>query len=432
MKALSFDYEFSPAEHGTPEDRATTAELRISVGEEVATRVDDSWARSVRERIRVSCYPLATWIAGSWWRLLHEAPSTRGEQPLGWRLSHQLVAAGGGYLWPRVTFFPDGEGIDLEVRASRRVLAEPLRFLSTFRATAAAGDVERELAQFVASVVGRLDAVGLPTTLLHDLWADVQAERADPAAARHRQLEAELGFDADEAPEALVTSLTKLEATAGTSAIEELANAAGAGRAKHPNPVDFLREVETLARSAGMAASFDPALQAAAVGDRAAKPWVRGRELAGRLRSALALQQGPIKDDLLKGLLGGDFLLPAASAPIGLAVRANERQARVHFRRANPLGRRFEAARIVAEQLLAPAGDRWLATTDAATARQKAQRAFAAEFLVPIAELEERLQGDFSSDELESAAEEYQVSPLTIRAHLANNGFIEPDDVRPG
>lgn len=430
VKALSFECDFSPADHGSPEERATTADLRIAVGDEVATCVDDSWARSVRERIRVSCYPLASWIAGSWWRLLHEAPSTQFEQALSWRMSHQVVAAGGGYLWPRLTFIPDGEGVDLECRASRRVLAEPLRFLSNFRTTVAAADVEKELAEFVSSVVARLDALGLPRTELHDLWGDVQAERADPATARYRALEAELGFDADEGPESLVLALTQLETGAGQAAVEEIANAVGVGRAKHLNPFDFVRAVDALARSPGMAATFDPTLGAAALGDRPSRPWQRGRDLATRLRGALALSSGPIKDDVLERLLGGDFLRPAAAGPLGLAVRSGAHEATLHFHRANPRGRRFEAARIVAEQMLAPPQDRWLATTDAATARQKAQRAFAAEFLAPIAELRERLQGDFSPDELENVADEYEVSSMTISSHLANHGLIAPDDVR--
>jgi hypothetical protein len=430
VKPLSFEFEFEPSANGSAEERATMAELRVTAGDEVATRVDDSWARSVRERIRVSCYPLATWFAGSWWRLLNEAPSTtKGEQSLGWRMSHQLVAAGGGYLWPRLTFRPDGEGIDLECSASRKVLAEPLRFLSSFHTSAEKSDVETELASFISSVVARLDAIGLGKTELHHLWADVQGERAVPKAARYRELEAELGFDPDEGPESLVAALTKLEETAGASAVEEVANAAGSWRAA--SPVEFVRQVKALAQGGGMAARFDSKLASVVAGERSARPWQRGRDVASKVRGLVGVPRGPITDEVLAALLGGDFVHAVAAGPIGLAVRTGDRHATVHFRRAHPFGRRFEAARVVAEQVLAPPEDSWLAATDAATARQKAQRAFAAEFLVPIADLAERLNGDFSDERLETVAGEYQVSPLTLSAHLANNGLLDPGDVQP-
>lgn len=130
-----------------------------------------------------------------------------------------------------------------------------------------------------------------------------------------------------------------------------------------------------------MAATFDTAVAEVGRLESTTRPWERGRALATGLRRALALQRGPVNDDVLAGLLGGDFATPAAAGPVALAVRGEGRRATIHFRRANPAGRRFEAARLVAEQALAPVDDRWLAATDAATARQKAQRAFAAELL---------------------------------------------------
>ena len=428
MKPLSLEYEFSSADHGSPEERATTATLRILVEDEVATRIDDSWAKSVREWIRVGCYPLATWIAGSWWRLFYEAPLPQAHQRLDWRMAHELAASGSGYLWPRLTFLPDGEALEVKCRPSPRVPAEPLGFLSSFRKTIPRDEAERELAQFVSSVVARLDALGLTETELHAVWADLQHERSDMELARFRELEAELGFDPDEGPESLVVSLRALEPSAGKSAVVEVASAAGVARASR-EPLEFVRAVTELSRSAGLPAVFDQNLRALANG-ASGRPWERGRLLAGRVRSALGIPRGAIDDGVLKQVLGADFTRPTARAPIGLAVRTGEGRAAIHFRRSNSTGRRFEAARLVGEELLAPREDSWLAITDAGTARQKAQRAFAAEFLVPIAELEMNLRGDFSQEALEAAAEEYVVSPLLISSHLANNGFLDSDDVK--
>src|SRR5208337_4842513 len=65
------------------------------------------------------------------------------------------------------------------------------------------------------------------------------------------------------------------------------------------------------------------------------------------------------------------------------------------FRKKNRPARRFEAARFIADHLCAERRDRWLPVSDAATARQKVQRAFAAEFLCPIASLRNYLGDEF-------------------------------------
>jgi len=74
--------------------------------------------------------------------------------------------------------------------------------------------------------------------------------------------------------------------------------------------------------------------------------------------------------------------------------------------------------------LAAPAEDHWLPTTDTATARQKLQRAFAAEFLCPITTLQEYLNGDLSEEAIEDAGEHFEVSSVMVRSHLANNGLL--------
>jgi Zn-dependent peptidase ImmA (M78 family) len=74
---------------------------------------------------------------------------------------------------------------------------------------------------------------------------------------------------------------------------------------------------------------------------------------------------------------------------------------------------------------MAPSDDRWLPATDARTARQQKQRAFAAEFLCPIHAVESFLNEDYSQEAIERAAEHFGVSPLAMRSHLANNDRIE-------
>ena len=65
----------------------------------------------------------------------------------------------------------------------------------------------------------------------------------------------------------------------------------------------------------------------------------------------------------------------------------------------------------------------WLVSTDLGTARQKFQRAFAAEFLCPISALVEFLGEDYSETAIEDAAEHFQVGQRTVESLLVNNGL---------
>ena len=85
---------------------------------------------------------------------------------------------------------------------------------------------------------------------------------------------------------------------------------------------------------------------------------------------------------------------------------------------------RFEAARFIVGHLLASPRERWLPATDAKTARQKVQRAFAAEFLCPFDAFEDFIEGDFSPEVIEEAGTLFGVSELAVKSHLANHGKI--------
>ena len=77
--------------------------------------------------------------------------------------------------------------------------------------------------------------------------------------------------------------------------------------------------------------------------------------------------------------------------------------------------------RLIAGHLTMSAVNRFVPATRAATARQKVQRAFAAEFLCPVDGLRE-LFGTRSpeGDEIDAAAEHYGVSSLVVENIWAN------------
>lgn len=421
--------EWVSAAHGRDEVRETSAFLSIVVDGRTVTRAEDDWSKSVQTRVRLSAYPLAVWLAASWWRLRWE-PAPWGPRSVSWRMAHHLSAAGGGFLWPDLIFETDGRTVDAICRPSDPQSTEPVRYLTGFRSSIPAELFEREIDGFLALVLARLDAVGVRDAELARLWREVQSERGDARLSTMRRLEAMLGFEPDEASSELLERFGSVGTEAGAAAMEEIAPACAGEES-----VAALERIVALARSAGVAGRIvtpKPLLQA--LDDEAyatAAPWERGRLLAHDVRRVLGFGAQPVPDPALSQLvhiptttLAGTTDLSAASR-IGLAVRHGDgNDLTLHFRKQNRPGRRFEAARFLADHLLATPSDRWLPVTDTRTARQKMQRAFAAEFLSPIDALQQHLGGDFSNEAIEDVADEFGVSSLAVRSHLANNDLI--------
>lgn len=92
MPGMSIELKWLPPFQGTPEIGRTSATIQIRFGSENATRSLDAWSESVQDSARVPAYPLAIWLASSWWRIRWEPLPSRI------RLTHDHVPA--GTSWP--------------------------------------------------------------------------------------------------------------------------------------------------------------------------------------------------------------------------------------------------------------------------------------------------------------------------------------------
>jgi hypothetical protein len=145
---------------------------------------------------------------------------------------------------------------------------------------------------------------------------------------------------------------------------------------------------------------------------------------------ACSLDGQPVSNKELAGLLGireSDLAPSVGRRPLGLGLRQENGQLRLLFRKPNHAGLRFEAARILADWIPIPDSESWLPATDSKTARQKTQRAFAAEFLCPVEALQAFLDRDYSQEAMDYAAEHFGVSDYAIRSHLATHRLIPHD-----
>ena len=420
---------------GQDAERMTRANLLISIGDKVATLVYDEEAKSVRNRIRVPAYHLAYWLAFGWWRLNFE-PSAGSDKSLDWRMSHEMPAIGHGCVWPAISFVPDGERVHIFVRQTEAAPTEPIRYIEEFVESVSAKAFEVGIRSFIELVIKRLNAVGLRDTELHHLWRDVSDECQNQDDFAYRSLEAALGYDPDDAPTEVIAQLRGLRALAGLGAIKEIASACGGD-----DPSAALDRIIDFSTRPGVKATVQVGQPLKGRNEvreyEELLPWQRGKMLAEAARSAWLAGKGRVTDDDLSALLtiSPDILQHQADVsndlPLGLAVRDSQYEAQVKllFRKRNRPARRFEAARFLGSTITPNLTDAWLPSTDAKTAVQKTQRAFAAEFLCPIDQLRDYLGvGKISEDKVEDAASFFGVSPMAVVSHLKNHGDIPYDD----
>ena len=425
MADLRINADWMAATPGQPEVAATAALLSMSVDNVSLTRNQDIWAKTVRDNVFLSAYPLAMWFASSWWRLNHEPLPT--QQPsVDWRMVHELGAANHGFVWPRVVFIPDGESIHLWAGPSATA-EQSVQYLQGLEAPrlVALSDFQLSIRRFIQSVLARLDARELRETNLSHLWTILQEDLADPAAFRRRKLEAELGFDPDECPEAMLDAALRWEEQVGNTALSELAPAvSSSGHSPDLTTLEQLTHADGIVGAPSISSDYVDHLEQGA-------PWERAVHDARALRRRLGNLSEPIPSSQIHQLLGlssatlSSWSPPSTRSPVAVAMPTNGNHLKFVPRRRNAVGQRFEFARFLGEYLRPSSNvDRWLASTDLGTSRQKYQRAFAAELLCPLDALMSFLDGDVSTYAIEEAAVNFQVSEQVVTNMLLNNGVI--------
>lgn len=161
-------------------------------------------------------------------------------------------------------------------------------------------------------------------------------------------------------------------------------------------------------------------------------PWHRAEQAARIARETWSLAPGPVQTEALCDLF--DIARPSVvdldsviDIPVSVGFRDGESPGafRVSWNRRHPTARRFALARLVGDHLDARENERLLPATDARTSRQKFQRAFAQEFLCPFDDLRDFLGMEPpSDDEIERAAEHFDVSPLLVKTVLVNKKVL--------
>ena len=418
-----------PRDVSDPLEGQAHAELRIEAGGVLISEIEDILEEAVRPCFRASAYRLAAWFVANWWRLRWESRS----DSVDWWLSHGMASAGGGYVWPDATFESDGEYVLLHSKPTTDRTVSPILYLRQASINIPASVFEKAIDSFVDVVLARLASVGETNSDLAQAVAELNGERGDREVTERRKLEALLGCDAGEAEDALLDALTAAQADVGAGAVEEVA-AASQRAALH-----VLNGIREQLKRTDLAASRDAiervAQRAKHGGPLAGLPWQRAHHMARLARQEWGLGRGIVQDKVLAGLLElpESALRRAAAGKSAMSAgmrKSSERELGIVFRSPIRENRRFELMRIIGDDLIAVASERILPATRKYTARQKFQRAFAQEVLLPEAELLETLGNQPADDDaIDEIAHQYQVSSMVVRTMLVNARRLPVDEL---
>ena len=426
MMTFKFIYTWQASGNDEPEYHHTMADLALHVDNVNLMKNEDIWSRTIRESALLSAYPLAMWLASSWWRLHWEPLPAHGICPsVDWRMAHELGAADHGFVWPQIIFASDSEMMQVWAGLVNDNDNQSVRYLNRLETPAfiTLADFQHAAEDFINTVLSRLDAQGCSNTDLANLWQLILEDRSDQESTKYRCLEAKMGYDPDECPEELIDKALELEKKMGEGALSELAPIYGRATLQKP-----LTAIEEIAGSDGLVGI--PTTTILDTVEHQGMPWQRAVTAAGALRQALGNTHNIIDNSNLCELLGlkvsdVEQWSPNKRYDAAIAVPVSGNQFRFIPRKRHPIAKRFELARFVGDYILTGSTTReWLTSTDLSTSRQKYQRAFAAEFLCPVAALQEFLQDDFSESAIEDATEYFQVSETTVKSLLVNNRLI--------
>jgi hypothetical protein len=398
----------------------------IRLGETVFTQLLRPGQEKLDNALQAPPAQLAFWLLDNWWRLRFECvPPTRPTAT--WRSAHDMTSVGGGFPWPRLRIWGEGERVGVASKSDPEGVVGPVRYVTDALFFILGNNFESAIDQFLTLVADERSGYGSDKDALRQLLNILRSERGDPEIAQWRKLEAQLGFDPDEAPELLVKAVGGLSQRYGSAGIEEAVQAYPGIRA-----ATVLSEEIRVAESNGWDCDFSAAVRS--VGnfsrDYTLPPWRIAQESAQSLRSSIGISSGQLQDKALAEIadIHPDALKSATHAAkkleYGLRLKTEKPRSRLVFHTRAATSRRFELGRAIGDAIWGRDIIGPLASSK--TARQKFQRAFAQSLLCPIDELMSFLNSsDPTDDDIADAAQHFDVSERVVRTTLMNNSIIE-------
>lgn len=421
-----FRYEWAAADpYPEPIAHRTMADLRIVVGDCVATDLYDECLNQPGDSIRVPMSRIAEWLVLNWWYLWFEADSVAYADRHGFAARHNLAYAGHGFVLPQLSLQPFGDQMRIRVQPWNPRDA-PLRFRGACDVLLPRVKVERELEALVEDVFHQLRGADTP---FDDLQADWQAIRSvGPDEREFCQAAALAGLDPFDLPDSVASAVERFWNDTAPSLREDALHGVETASVVAvtqwlPRQLAAVEEIESGDEWSGVQRVARASLTA---GDM---PWQRGYAAARAVRRELDVPWGSFALNREGPLRVGNRTVTSPSAQIEGCVAADSPSCVVIKKHA--AGKRFLLARALGEYMTrTEAAPALLGTRD--TPRQAESRAFAAEFLAPSKWLRSSVGTARTVDPeaVDELAQEAGVSSWVIRHQLANHGITEVADAR--
>ncbi|MDO8322290.1 MAG: hypothetical protein Q7T23_05050 [Phenylobacterium sp.] len=404
---------------GAPPD--TPVGIAIRSGDIVFTRLLRQGSNIPEDHIDASSSQLAFWLVDNWWRLVSECVPATG-QSASWRLGHDLASMG-GYAWPRLAIWGEGARIGLSSRSDPPGVVGPVRYLTDALTYVSAASFERSALTFAEQVASEGAHLASDWDALTSQLKVLNEERQSPDLTAWRRLEAQLGYDVDGAPEAVMMALVAFEQEYGFSAVAEAALASqGSGAAAILEAEIAVAESQhwqcDLTRTALLVGSVQEVPSVA--------PWELGERAAAKVRAMVGYPKGALSNSALGEVLAVRSAAfrskdkNATARAYGLRLNTGRRRGEVVSLAASwSADRRFEFARALGDAIWTQ-GERLGPLTRAKSERQKFQRAFAQSLLCPYEDLISYIGDDVTDGALSAAARHFLVSEKVVRSLLVN------------
>jgi hypothetical protein len=341
---------------------------------------------------------------------------------------HDLHFGSEGFAFPSTLIKPLGSTIKIDwspvVFPHQRI-----EFVGQGTAHISSVEFENAFANFLSSVTTRLTELGITDTLLQEEWKAilevVSEERKFCEAA------AALGLDPYSIDEESADTIVKVGDSLPKSLIGEFFWAADFSRLSE----QLASLLEALKLSRSNPANLEPLKELRDTTQSQAKiaahPWEQGYQFARQLRQQLNLNSRILRsfDDVSQALrVDTDELREAINPQIehpntfDAVVDVNsEGSPGFVITHKRPDALKFSLCRGLFEFLFSNAEEPFL-VTKTRSERQKRNRAFATEFLLPAESLHERIKTEYVDEEvIEDLADEFGVSTYVVEYQLRNH-----------
>jgi len=404
------------AENVAPEERATVGDLRLWIGEQNVTMYLDGYRTD--DHVTLALYAMAHGLAHDWWTIFG-----------GRDREVSLIRHRSGFALPDIRMRFDGA--DFEITAANCLYRNPsVRFWTGPTEVAPRVDAEVFLERFIEEILERLHDRDIEGTSAQLRWRRVQESRESDEAEFCEAVGA-LGLDPYSIDDVTASAIGEAEALFRGEALTEFIS--GAENVERHPLLEWVRTSDRRpafeARIAELRAVSDQVTENAPA--REHEPaWSLGYRRASAMRRAMNLASEYRFRSFREVAepLGASRSYRLAGRVDGIrALRSDhDNGVRIHLRShgESPQAKTahlFTFARAVGDVVCFPEPDRAPINDLHSAHRQAAGRAFAAEFLAPIDEVESML--DDKRDIL-SIADEFSVSTVVIERQIENSDRI--------